>query len=66
MNINITECMQTPARSFAVLIGRRKCKHLEKGAFGGYVCKLGHRIEYTPRISRDNITCRDKEIARYA
>ena len=58
--------MQYPARGFAVLGGRRKCKHLDKGAFGGYKCKLGHKIDYTPRISKDNLICRDKEIARSA
>ena len=66
MMINITECQQYPARGLTVLGGRRKCKHLDKGTFGGYVCKLGHKIDYTPRISKDNITCTDKEIARYA
>ncbi len=66
MTVNVTECMQYTERGFAVLSGRRKCKHLDKGVFGGYVCKLGHRIDFTPRISKDNPICKDKEIAKSA
>jgi hypothetical protein len=58
--------MTFSAQGYFAKIGRRKCKHLEKGTFGGYLCKLGHQIDSTPRISTNNIPCKDKEIARSA
>jgi hypothetical protein len=47
--------------------GRGRCKHLDKGVFGGYICKLGHQIEsITPRISNDMEICKDKEVSKSA
>ncbi len=65
MVINITECMQYSGHSFRS--GRRRCKHLDKGAFGGYICKLGNQIDFlAPRLSKDNEICKDKEISKTA
>ena len=69
MVFNITTCMQKPENglSFGFGFGRRRCKHLEKGAFGGYICKRGNQIDFmTPKISKDNPICKDKEISRSA
>ena len=65
MQVNISICMQYTERGFGS--GRRKCKHLDIGAFGGYKCKLGNQIDFiTPRISKDIESCKDKEVARSA
>ena len=65
MVVNITECMQYPERGFGS--GHRRCKHLDKGIFGGYICKRGHQIDsVTPRLSRDSEICKDKEVSRSA
>ena len=69
MVFNITTCMQKPENGFGFGFGfgRRRCKHLEKGAFGGYICKRGNQIDFmTPKISKDNPICKDKEISRSA
>lgn len=61
--VNITQCMSITAIGYHSKTDRRKCKHLDSGGFGGYICKCGHQIETTPRISKDSETCRDKDIA---
>jgi hypothetical protein len=67
MVINITTCMQKPENGLSFGFGRRRCKHLEKGAFGGYICKRGNQIDFmTPKISKDNRICKHKEISRSA
>jgi hypothetical protein len=66
MVFNITECMKFSAQGYFSKTGRRKCIHLDKGMFGGYVCKLGHQIDTIPRISSSITPCKDKEIARSA
>jgi hypothetical protein len=64
MDINITECLQYPSRGWSFIAGHKKCKYLEKGAFGGYYCKMGHKIDPVPKASKDNEVCRDKEIIK--
>jgi hypothetical protein len=65
MVINITTCMMYLERSYSSDRGR--CKHLVRGGFGGFVCKLGNQIEFvSPRISKDVETCKDKEVLRSA
>jgi hypothetical protein len=59
--------MQYPERGYGYGSGRRRCKHLDKGAFGGYICKRGNQIEsVTPRISKDSEICEHKEVSRSA
>ena len=58
--------MHLPALGDSSRTGRSKCKHLDKGPFGGYICKVGNQIDPIPRISKDNIICKDKEFARSA
>jgi len=66
MVVNITECMQLSALGYGFKTGRRKCKHLDKGGFGGYICKRGNQIDPIPKISKDSEICRDKEVSRSA
>jgi hypothetical protein len=66
MVVNITECMQYRANGWNIRAGRRKCKYLDRGTFGGYFCKLGNQIDTVPRISKDTEVCRSKNIARFA
>ncbi len=66
MTVNITECMHIPAFDYGPNTGRKKCIHLDRGVFGGYICKRGNQIELTPRISRSNEICKDKEVTRSA
>ncbi len=62
MIVNITECMQISTPGFRTTTNRRKCKHLVKGGFGGYICKRGNQIESIPRISKDSEICKFKEV----
>ena len=64
MLVNITECMKISGLSTTT--GRRKCKHLDKGSFGGYICKRGNQIDPIPRIRKDSEICKDKEVSRSA
>ena len=64
MIVNITACIRYPERGFSS--GRGNCKHLDKGVFGGYICKLGNQIDPIPRISTDSEICKDKEVSRSA
>ncbi len=65
MAINITNCMMYLERNFSSDVGR--CKHLKKGSFGGFVCEIGHPIEFiSPRIGKDVETCKDKEVLKSA
>ncbi len=65
MVVNIAICMQYAEHGFGS--GHRRCKHLDQGVFGGYVCKQGHQIDFVaPRIAADNQVCKDREITRSA
>lgn len=65
MLVNIATCMQYREGFFGG--GRRKCKHLSRGTFGGYICKQGHQIESViPKIGANDEVCKDKEISRSA
>jgi len=65
MLVNIATCMLYEEHGFGS--SRTRCKHLDKGVFGGYVCKRGHQIDFiAPRIASDNQICNDKEISKLA
>ncbi len=65
MVVNITTCMQYGENGYSA--GRSRCVHLDKGVFGGYICKRGNQIEsVTPRMSTDSAGCADREISRSA
>jgi hypothetical protein len=67
MIVNITACMQYLEIGSHSKTGRGKCKHLDKGVFGGYICKLGNQIDFvTPRIGKEYENCKDKEVSKSA
>ena len=61
MIVNITTCMHYREGVFGA--GRKRCQHLSKGTFGGYICKQGHQIDSVPRIGQNNQVCKDKDIS---